>query len=152
MAIYEFPYSSRISKLVSFRLSLEAASCLNCLGRSTRPPTYKTGTSCQRKNGVWSEKCAFRHHESREGTLDKSQLKTYHSPDVKYDIGRLGQRIPTGSWGVFHLVPSADLIEGYDNDDNPKEYMEVVLQWTASESGFGLDLVDDIADKNLDDV
>lgn len=84
--------------------------------------------------------------------FNESQLKTYRSPDVEYNIDRFRQRVPTGCYGVFHLVPNADLIEGYNDDRNAKEYMEIVLQWTASESGFGLKLVDDVADKNLGDV
>lgn len=76
----------------------------------------------------------------------------YRSPDVEHDIGGLGQGVPAGSLGILGPVPSADLAEGQDDDDNSEEHVEVVLQWTAPESGFGLELVDDVADEHLDDV
>jgi len=80
------------------------------------------------------------------------KLKTYRSQDIKHNICRFRQRKPTCDQGVFLSVPNADLIEGYHDDDNAEERMQVVLQWAASESRFGLELVDDVAKKNLNDV
>jgi len=78
--------------------------------------------------------------------------RTHRDPDVKHDISGFRQRIPTGVLRVFLLVPKADLITGYTDDDNPKNRVEVVLRRAASESGFGLEQVDDIADDDLDNV
>ena len=57
----------------------------------------------------------------------ESQLKTYRSPDVEHNIGRLRQGVPAGSHGVLRPVPGADLGEGQDDDDNPEKHVEVVL-------------------------
>jgi len=74
------------------------------------------------------------------------------SPDVEDDVGRLGQGVPTGSLGILCPVPGADLAKGQDDDDDSKKGVEVVLERTASESGFGLEPVDDVADENLYDI
>lgn len=80
------------------------------------------------------------------------KLKAYRSPNVEHDISRFRQGVPTGSQGVLRPVSNADLGKGQDDDDDSKKYVEVVLYRAASGSGFGLEPMDDVADKNLDDI
>ena len=77
---------------------------------------------------------------------------THHKPDIEYDIGGIGERTLTGGWGILVLVPSTNLIERCTDDDNAKEYVEVVLCWTTTEGRLWLEAVDDVANGNLDNV
>ena len=45
-----------------------------------------------------------------------------------------------------------DLIKGCSDDNKPKNRVEVVLRWAASESGFWLEEVNEVANDDLDDV
>jgi len=88
-------------------------------------------------------------HERETG---KVQNRNKHSPDIIYDIGSFRQGTPTTGAGVFILVSGAYLIEGRDDDGDTEEYVEVILYWTASEEGFWLEQMDDVAEEDLGDV
>jgi len=78
--------------------------------------------------------------------------RTHRGPDVKHDIGGFWQAFSAGDLRVLLLVPSTDLIKGCADDKEPKNRVEIVLRRAASESGFGLEHVDKVADDDLDDV
>jgi len=63
-------------------------------------------------------------HERKTGEVENGNER---SPDVEHNIGRFRQGVPTGSHGVLRPVPSADLGEGQDDDDDSEKYVEVVL-------------------------
>lgn len=50
------------------------------------------------------------------------------------------------------LVPSADLVKRCTDDNNAKEYVEVVLRWTTTKSRFRFEFMDDGADSDLDGI
>jgi hypothetical protein len=78
--------------------------------------------------------------------------RTHHNPNIEYDIGGMRQGALTGIQRKFVLVPSMDLKERCANDNNAKEHVEVVLGWTTAERRFRLESVDDVAQKDLDNV
>lgn len=87
--------------------------------------------------------------ERKTGEVENGNKR---SPDVEHNIGGFRQGVPTGSPGVLRPVSSADLGKGQDDDDDSEKHVEVVLERTASGSGFGLPHMDDVADKDLDDI
>jgi len=95
----------------------------------------------QKRNKLTNKKVtrSVKPNTSSNATSHLNWYRTHRGPDEKHDIGGLWQPIPAGDLRVLLLVPITDLIKGCGNDNKPKNRVEVVLRWAASESGFGLE-------------